>query len=108
LISLSAFTWTLLGNFVDTFFSRFSELQAASRHGKWQEINLAATLPGWKRFKPAERWLRNSQPRETGTNLTGSVSQPGTSRRTASEVRGVEAERLFEEFLLWREQRGRR
>ncbi len=100
--------YQLLGNFVDTFFSRFSELQAASRHGKWQEINLAATLPGWKRFKPAERWLRNSQPRETGTNLTGSVSRPGTSRRTASEVRGVEAERLFEEFLLWREQRGRR
>jgi uncharacterized protein len=100
--------YQLLGNFVDAFFSRFSEFQAPSRHPKWQEVNLAATLPGWKRFKPAERLLQSSQARRPGTAATGSVSQSDTSRKTAPEGRDAETERLFEEFLHWREQRGRR
>jgi uncharacterized protein len=100
--------YQLLGNFVDAFFSRFSEFQAPSRHPKWQEVNLAATLPGWKRFKPAERWLQSSQARRPGTAATGSVSQSDTSSKTAPEGRDAETERLFEEFLHWREQRGRR
>jgi uncharacterized protein len=98
----------LLGNFVDAFFSRLSEFQAASRHPKWQEVNLAATLPGWKRFKPAERWLQSSQARQSGTAATGSVTQSDSSRRPASEGSNAETERLFEEFLQWREQRRRR
>jgi TRAP-type uncharacterized transport system substrate-binding protein len=100
--------YQLLGNFVDAFFSRFSEFQAPSRHPKWQEVNLAATLPGWKRFKPAEHLLQSSQARRPGTAATGSVLQSDTSRKTAPEGRDAETERLFEEFLHWREQRGRR
>ena len=100
--------YQLLGTFVDAFFSRFSEFQAPSRHPKWQEVNLAATLPRWKRFQPAERWLQSSQARRPGTAATGSVSQSDTSPKTAPEGRDAETERLFEEFLHWREQRGRR
>jgi hypothetical protein len=100
--------YQLLGTFVDAFFSRFSEFQAPSRHPKWQEVNLAATLPGWKRFQPAERWLQSSQARRPGTAATGSVSQSDTSSKMAPEGRDAETERLFEEFLHWREQRGRR
>jgi uncharacterized protein len=100
--------YRLLGTFVDAFFSRFSEFQAPSRHPKWQEVNLAATLPGWKRFQPAERWLQSSQARRLGTAATGSVSQSDTSSKMAPEGRDAETERLFEEFLHWREQRGRR
>ncbi|WP_244470900.1 hypothetical protein [Microvirga massiliensis] len=92
----------LLSDFVDAFFSRFSEFQAASRLPKWQEINLAASLPGWRRFKPAERWLQSSQARQRGSTATGSVPRPDSTGRDA------ENERLFREFLLWREQqRGR-
>jgi hypothetical protein len=100
--------YQLLGSFVDAFFSRFSAFQAASRHPKWGEVNLAATLPGWKRFKPAERWLQSSQARQSGAAATGSVTQSDPSKTTASEPRDTEMERLFEEFLQWREQRGRR
>jgi TRAP-type uncharacterized transport system substrate-binding protein len=100
--------YQLLGTFVDAFFSRFSEFQAPSRHPKWKEVNLAAILPSWKRFKPAERWLQSSQARRPGTAATGSVSQSDTSSQTTTEGRNAETERLFEEFLRWREQRGRR
>jgi TRAP-type uncharacterized transport system substrate-binding protein len=100
--------YRLLEGFVEMFFSRFPELQATPRHPKWQDINLAAGLPGWKRFKPAERWLQSAQARQLGTASTGSVSRSDPTKRTASERRDVETERLFEEFLQWREQRGRR
>jgi hypothetical protein len=110
---LMAYNWPekssryrLLDTFVDAFFSRYSEFQATSRHPKWQEVNLAADLPGWKRFKPAERWLQSSQARQTGS--TGSMSQSDIPGRPPSGQRSVETERLFEEFLQWRERQGRR
>jgi TRAP-type uncharacterized transport system substrate-binding protein len=100
--------YRLLGNFVDMFFSRFSEFQAASRGPKWQEINLAAVLPDWKRFKPAERWLQTSQAQQAGVTSTGAVSQSNPAATPAPARRSAETERLFEEFLQWREQQGRR
>ena len=45
----------LLESFVQTFFSRFPEFLDDSHHPKWREVNLAARLPGWQRFGPAER-----------------------------------------------------
>ena len=42
---------------MQTFFSRFPEFLDDSHHPKWREVNLAARLPGWQRFGPAERWL---------------------------------------------------
>lgn len=98
----------LLGNFVDAFFSRFSEFHAAARHPKWRDVNLAVTVPGWERFKPAERWVQRSQAQQAGAAVTGSVARPGTPRRTMPEEQTIHDERLFQEFLEWREQRGRR
>jgi TRAP-type uncharacterized transport system substrate-binding protein len=98
--------YRLLDAFVDALFSRFSEFQATSRHPKWQEVNLAAAIPGWKRFRPAERWLQSAQARQTGS--TGLTSQPDGTGRSPSVGRDVETERLFEEFLQWRERQGKR
>jgi TRAP-type uncharacterized transport system substrate-binding protein len=49
--------YRLLDFFVRTLFSRFSELQTGPHHPKWRDMNLAATLPSWSRFPPAQRWL---------------------------------------------------
>jgi TRAP transporter TAXI family solute receptor len=46
-----------VANFVDAFFTQFSSLLEPGHHPKWREVNLAAELPGWKRFGPAEQWL---------------------------------------------------
>jgi uncharacterized protein len=100
--------YQLLGNFVEAFFSRLSEFQAARRHPRWQEVNIAAVLPDWRRFKPAERWVQTWQARQAGAASTGSVPRSDTPGRAASEGRDSETERLFEEFLQWREQRGKR
>lgn len=43
--------------FVHEFFSKIDQFKQKSRHPKWSEVNLAATIPGWTRFKPAQQWL---------------------------------------------------
>jgi TRAP-type uncharacterized transport system substrate-binding protein len=49
-----------VANFVEAFFTQFPHLQEAPRHPKWAEVNLAAELPGWKRFPAADAWLKRN------------------------------------------------
>lgn len=43
--------------FTGAFFSKIEQFRLASRHPKWKEVNIAAEVPGWTRFKPAQQWL---------------------------------------------------
>ncbi len=43
--------------FIDAFFGKIDQFHDAARHPKWNEVNLAAEIPGWTRFKPAADWL---------------------------------------------------
>ncbi len=55
-------------NFIEAFFSRYQELKKAPRHPKWREMNIAAEVPGWKRFPPArERLNIELKKRKNGT-----------------------------------------
>jgi uncharacterized protein len=47
-------------NFVEAFFTQFPKLLEASHHPKWSEVNLAADLPGWRRFAPADAWIKRN------------------------------------------------
>lgn len=62
--ALFAYNWPirserfqLMELFVETLFSRFRDFLSHAHHPKWRDVNLAALLPGWQRFRPAERWL---------------------------------------------------
>jgi uncharacterized protein len=59
--------------FVDAFFSNFNEFLKPGRHPKWQEVNLSATVPGWKRFKAAEEWLAKNE-QKSGQGQNGQIS----------------------------------
>jgi uncharacterized protein len=51
-----------VANFVDIFFTGFQSLLAPGHHPKWNEVNLAAEVQGWRRYAPADQWLqRNMQ-----------------------------------------------
>lgn len=50
-----------LAKFVQEFFGKIESFKDKSRHQKWKEINLAADVPGWTRFKPAREWLEGRQ-----------------------------------------------
>ena len=49
-----------VANFVDTFFTGFQSLLAPGHHPKWHDVNLAADVPGWKRFPAADQWLKRN------------------------------------------------
>jgi uncharacterized protein len=49
-----------VANFTEAFFTQFPKLLEPSRHPKWKEVNLAADLPGWRRFPAADAWLKRN------------------------------------------------
>jgi TRAP-type uncharacterized transport system substrate-binding protein len=99
--ALFAYNWParserfrLLEFFVQTLFSRFSEFLGDAHHPKWREVNLAAQLPGWQRFRPAERWLQRE---DTLRNAFGRFLEQKSINNPPDR------EELFREFLRWRE-----
>lgn len=57
-------------NFVEAFFTQFSKLLEAPHHPKWGEVNLAADMPGWRRFSPADAWIKRNGNASTAVALT--------------------------------------
>ena len=92
-----------ISNFVNEFFSNIEKFNAPARHPKWKEINLAAEVPGWTRFKPAQDWL---------SNWKGAGQDVSAEMRTAfaiflknqgggGEISSAQREVLFSQFLQW-------
>lgn len=98
-----------VGSFVTAFFDGFDQFLKAPRHPKWQDVNLAAELPGWTRFQPAQDWL-DKRPTAAGTGydipLKNSFDEfLAFMRETGGNSRGGTAqsrEALFASFLEWR------
>ena len=51
----------MLAKMTEQFFDRFTTLLDGNHHPKWREVNLAADVPGWRRFAPAQKWLDRAQ-----------------------------------------------
>ena len=105
--ALFAYNWPthserfrLLELFVQTLFSRFSEFLGDAHHPKWREVNLGAPLPGWQRFRPAERWLRRQS---AGEAAARSAFDRFIEQKPISNP--AEREELFREFLRWQERK---
>src|SRR2546423_372625 len=104
---LIAFNWPKgtdryrrIQKFVDNFFPKLAEFQKAPRHPKWKEANLAAVLPGWKRFEGAEEWLRrNASPQAERDQFDQFLAG---RREKAAALPSEERDRLFQEFLQWK------
>jgi hypothetical protein len=61
---LAAYNWTpgservvRMVRFVDHLFSRIERFHAPGFHPAWRDVNLAATVPGIRRYGPAQEWL---------------------------------------------------
>jgi uncharacterized protein len=96
-----------VARFVDAFFEQFPALLEPSRHPKWKEVNLAAQVPDWTRFAPAENWLRRSTMATSGSSplqrdFTAFLDQSG---RTGANGFSGDREALFQEFLRWQQSR---
>ena len=102
-----------VSRFIDAFFTKFPELLKPPRHPKWKDVNLAAKVPGWTRFVPAQDALARQV---TSVNATAASSATGSLRRQFDEyvaARGGSARLndaqmavMFRQFLDWQD-RGR-
>ena len=94
-----------IARFVETVFPRFAELQAEGRHPKWREVNLAASLPGFKRNAAAASWLLGEQDRpKTGPAIAKADASQGPLLARSQSLSKEQKETLFERFIEW--QRG--
>lgn len=97
-----------VANFVDAFFTLLPRLQEVPRHPKWSEVNIAADFPGWKRFAPADLWLKRnvvaSAPQMDESRLREAFAAFLDERAKAAGSRTLTAERkneLFDQFKRW-------
>jgi TRAP-type uncharacterized transport system substrate-binding protein len=95
-----------LEGFVGRFFSKIAELKQAPRHPKWRETKIAAAMPGWARFPPADEWLaRNREVLAARSHFNEFLSTRGGAAAIGTPE---ERERLFSEFVKWSQGRERR
>lgn len=92
-----------VARFVGAFFENFPAFLEPSRHPKWKEVNLAAQVPGWTRFAPAEDWLKREAMASNGSSplrhdFEAFLDQSGHTSATGSPS---QREALFQEFLTW-------
>jgi uncharacterized protein len=95
-----------LDAFVQAFFEKIDEFKKAPRHPKWQEVNLAAEVPGWQRFAPAARILRDAELQTSSVPARGEGSSLKDDFERFAKARGITGsarEKMFDEFLRWRE-----
>jgi TRAP transporter TAXI family solute receptor len=92
--------------FVEAFFGKLEQLQQPPFHPKWKEVALAAPVPGWERFRPAQEWLnRNAGVASMPGRLKEQFEQFLAGRR---DTASLDSDALFRDFLQWREQQERK
>jgi hypothetical protein len=95
-----------VARFVTRLFERWDKITNPPYHPKWRDVNLAANVPGWKRFSAAEEQLAQlvsgsaSSQQSLGQEFNSFLAtvRPGANP--------AERESLFREFLQWRDRRG--
>ena len=91
---LTVFNWApdtdryrRVANFTRALFQKFDQFLEKPRHPKWNEVNLAAKLPGWTRFPPAEEMLTTLRSKSVAQNV---------------DLSNADKDKLFREFMEWR------
>ena len=96
-----------VANFVDIFFTGFQTLLTPGHHPKWNEVNIAAELPGWRRYAPADQWLQRNMQMAKAPNpemLRTMFSRFVDERRQAiggGAMSQQDKDALFQQFQSW-------
>jgi hypothetical protein len=88
---------------VDYLFERFEKLQKdPGYHEKWKDVNLAAKVPGWERFKPLQDRL------DKVAAASGAGADPARAQASRpAPADPAEQERMFKRFLEWNRKQSR-
>ena len=100
-----------VANFVDAFFTQFPKLLEAPRQAKWNEVNLAAELPNWHRFAPADAWIKRNAGAPAVVNeqrlreIFGKFLDE-RSKAAGTAMTAAQKDQLFEQFKHWQGSQG--
>jgi TRAP-type uncharacterized transport system substrate-binding protein len=98
-----------LERFVERLFANWDKFQKPPFHPKWRDVNLAATVPGWKRFAVVDQVLQQAtqaqaaETRDVNREFHAFVRRSGERGMPRNKA---EREALFQEFLQWRKSQG--
>jgi hypothetical protein len=102
-----------VASFVDAFFTGFQSLLEPGHHPKWQEVNISADLSGWRRYPPAEQWLRRnvemahaSSPDELKAMFANYIDERRRSTGGAPMTQ-QEKDDLFQKYRSWENSQSR-
>ena len=95
-----------VARFIESYFAKFPQLQQPSFQPKWQEINVAGTVPGWTRYRVAEAVLARMLPKEEANTQTQAQLRTRfeafvATRTGGGRLKPQEREALFNDFLEW-------
>jgi TRAP-type uncharacterized transport system substrate-binding protein len=104
---LASFNWpenseryAKVAKFTEAFFSKHTEFLKPPRNPKWRDMNIAATVLGWTRFKGAQEWLdRNAHESASGTR--GEFMQFISEKGYDDNLSQDEQLKLFNAFSEW-------
>jgi TRAP-type uncharacterized transport system substrate-binding protein len=90
--------------FVEALYTKWDQFLQPPRHPKWKEVNLAATVPGWSRWAPAEEMLRKIRQDTVADAPTASGEFTAfLKNKTAATDTAEQREALFREFVQWQQ-----
>ena len=85
---------------VERLFVRLEKLQSeAGYHPKWKDLNLAAKVPGWQRFRPMQERLEQTADARTA-GIDEAIARAEAEK--AAPGNPEEQQRLFRQFIEWR------
>ncbi len=100
--------------FTDYLMQRFDKLQTdPGYHPKWKDVNLAAQVPGWRRFGPMQERLDKlaaPKPPSPVHAIRPASLDPTQARQQAVRAapgNPAEQERLFQQFMEWSRTQGK-
>jgi TRAP-type uncharacterized transport system substrate-binding protein len=94
-----------VARFVDVFFSKIEEFMKPPRHPKWKESSIAASIPGWQRFKAADDWLvRHNMSSVSQSAEVEKIRFDQFLSENRIQINNDPARReaLFRQFMEWR------
>lgn len=109
-----------MSSFVNLFFDNIDKFAKAPRHPGWADVNLAAEVPGWTRFRPAKEWLdrkRREAPEITSSTLPNEqmkkdfvafTSEFARIRGSGVPLSNAETSALWTQFQQWWVQQNQR
>jgi TRAP-type uncharacterized transport system substrate-binding protein len=90
--------------FIERLFGNWAKLQQPPYHPKWRDINLAATVPGWTRYRVAEDMLQILKKQDAAADLKHDFekfvqARPGPDGAPPSPT---QSDAMFREFMQWK------